>query len=163
MKSIIIYYSLEGNTKFIADSLNENLNGDVLRLEPIEDINRTGFKRFLQGGKQVIFKYKPDLKKFNKDLSQYDLIIFGSPIWANHYVPAFNTFFNENKIVNKKVAFYCCHGGGSTKNTFESFQRALNNNEVLGKIDFKDPLKNNKDQCKKEAKEWINGILCKEA
>jgi flavodoxin len=38
MKILIIYYSLEGNTKLIADTLERALNADTLRLEPIKDI-----------------------------------------------------------------------------------------------------------------------------
>lgn len=38
MKSLVIYYSLEGNTKLIADTIKNELNSDVLELRTKNNI-----------------------------------------------------------------------------------------------------------------------------
>ena len=38
MKSLVIYYSLEGNTKLIADTYKNELNSDVLELRTKNNI-----------------------------------------------------------------------------------------------------------------------------
>ena len=50
MKTAIVYYSLEGNTKYVADKitaiLKESCEVDVLRLEPEKSYPDKGFKKF---------------------------------------------------------------------------------------------------------------------
>ena len=50
MKTAIVYYSLEGNTKYtadkIADLLKESCEVDVLRFEPEQSYPDKGFKKF---------------------------------------------------------------------------------------------------------------------
>ena len=37
-KILIVYYSLTGSTRFIAETLTEPLNADILELKPIKDL-----------------------------------------------------------------------------------------------------------------------------
>ena len=53
MKTAIVYYSLEGNTKYTADKianlLKESCEVDVLRLEPEKSYPDKGFKTHTSG------------------------------------------------------------------------------------------------------------------
>lgn len=158
MKILVLYYSLEGNTKLIADAISEEINCDVLRLKPKKDVPKKGFLKFVWGGKQVVFNQKPKLDPFNKDLNRYDLVIMGSPVWAGSYAPAFNTFFSEVAILNKKIALFCCYAGSEGK-IFNEFKSQLRENEVIGQIGFKDPLKNNRQQNIDNVKQWIHKCI----
>jgi len=158
MKGLVIYYTLEGNTQFIADTLAKEMDFDVLQLKPIKDVPKKGFSKYVWGGKQVLFNQKPELEPFNKDFEQYDVIIMGSPVWASSYVPAYNTFFSENSIQNKKIALFCCYAGNEGK-IFEAFKSKLSGNEILGQIGFKDPLKYNTQQNMDVAKKWIHKCI----
>ncbi|WP_160678314.1 flavodoxin [Clostridium sp. C8-1-8] len=158
MKSLIIFYSLEGDTKLIANSINEELKGDIVELTPVKQIPTTGFKKFLWGGKQVMFKEKPELEPIAVDLSIYDLIVLGTPVWASRFAPVFNTFLESNNISNKKIALFCCHGGGKEGKTFSDFKEKLKDNQFLGEIAFEDPLKKDKEGNCLKAKEWIKAI-----
>ena len=112
MKSLVIYYSLEGDTKLIANIIKNELNSDVLELRTKKQYPNKGFKKYLWGGKSVIFKEKPKLLNKYIDISIYDKIFIGTPIWAGTYAAPFNTFFNEYKIKNKEIGLFVCHGGG---------------------------------------------------
>ncbi len=161
MKILVVYYSLEGNTKLIAESIAKSVNGDILELKPEKDISPKGFSRFLWGGKQVVLKEKPPLKPLDKNAMEYDLIFFGSPVWAGSFAPAFNSFFNSISIKGKKVAMFCCYAGSAGK-TFEKFKKALEGNKFVGEIGFKDPLKNDKKAATNEASKWANSKLLNE-
>lgn len=158
MKILVVYYSLDGNTKLIADAISDEMNCDILRLNPKKDVPQNGFLKFLWGGKQVVFNQKPELQPFNKDLSSYDLIIMGSPVWAGSYVPAFNTFLSEVTIVNKKIGLFCCYAGSEGK-IFNAFKSQLGKNEIMGQIGFKDPIKNNSQHSIENAKQWIHKCI----
>ncbi len=158
MKSLIVFYSLEGNTRFIAQTIAEEIKGDILELKPVNDIKQKGFMRYLWGGKQAMSKKIPELKPFDKNPNDYDLIVIGTPVWAFTFAPALRAFYSKNKIQNKKIALFCCHGGGKA-GTLNKMKEQLTGNNIVGEIDFMDPLIHNKEDNARKAKEWARKIV----
>ena len=54
MKTIIIYYSLEGNTESVAKKIAKELDADLLHLEPVKAYPSEGGRKYFWGGKAVI-------------------------------------------------------------------------------------------------------------
>lgn len=158
LKVLIVYYSLEGNTKLIGQSIANAVNADIFELETKKEIKSQGFMKYFWGGKQVMMKEQPELLPFNKDIENYDILFLGTPVWAWNYAPAFNTFFSKTKLKNKKIALFCCHGGQKGK-TFANMKKALEGNQIIGEIDFLEPLKKNRKNSIKVAKEWAEKII----
>ena len=158
MKKLVVFYSLEGNTKLIAGSIAEEVNADIVELKPKKDISSKGFMKYVWGGKAVTMKTKPELLPLDKNPRDYDLLFIGTPVWAWSYAPALKTFFSEYELSRKKIALFCCHGGGKGK-IFDKMKDALNITDILGVIDFKDPLKNNSDVNVQKAKDWAKKIV----
>ena len=159
MKAIVVYYSLDGNTKIIADAIAEEMDCEFLRLVPKKDVPNKGVMKYFWGGKQVTLKEKPELLPYDKNLNEYDLIIIGSPVWAGSFVSVFNTFFSEVFINNKKVALFCTYMGSEGK-TFINFKNKLEGNDIIGQIGFKSPAnKENTDENVLEAKKWISKLV----
>lgn len=158
MKTLVIYYSLTGNTKLIAETIAKTAKADILELKPQKDINPKGLMKYFWGGKLALFKEEPALLPFSTNLNTYDLIIFGTPVWASTFAPALRTFFAQNKIANKKIALFCCHGGDKGK-TLEKMKEALGDNECLGMIDFREPLKKDSSKSTQQAAEWALKFL----
>jgi flavodoxin len=161
MKAIIIYYSLDGNTRFLAETISYALYMDKLELRPKEEIPRQGFKKYIWGGKQVFFKEKPDLQHFHLDLDQYTHIFIGTPVWVGTYAPVFNTFFSKIHIAGKKVALFCCHGGGGVAKTFENIKKCIPRNEFIGEIQFQDPSKGYREANAEKVKDWADKMQWK--
>lgn len=158
MRSLIIFYSLDGNTRFIARAINDELKGDILEIKAKKQIPSKGFKKFFWGGKQVLLGEKPEIEDIKVDFTQYDLIVFGTPVWASNFVPVFNTFFKQYDFKDKKVALFCCHGGGKEGKTFVKFKEKLNGNTFLGEMEFEDPLKKDENKNSLSARQWIRDI-----
>lgn len=156
MKNLVVFYSFEGNTRYIAQSIAKAIDADLLELKPKKDVKSKSFMKYLWGGKQVVLGQKPELEKLDKDLNEYDFIIFGTPVWAFSYVPAFKTFFSQIKITGKKVALFCCNGGGKGK-TFTNMRDELKENDILGEIEFIDPIKGDEKKAE-EAVRWAKKI-----
>ncbi len=87
MKSLIIYFSLTGNTKKIAHAIHNGINRHVERC----DI--TTFK-----------------KANTSRMVDYDLLVFGSPVWGG--VPPHVTRFIETmpSLKGKHCVVFCTHG-----------------------------------------------------
>lgn len=157
MKKLVIFYSFEGNTKYIAEGIAKELSADLLELKPVNEVKTSKFMKLFWGGKEVITKKKPEIENFDKDPNDYELIYMGTPVWAWTYTPAFRTFLSKVSMENKNIALFCCHGGGKGK-IFKKFKTDLGNNRYLGQIDFREPLKNDKIKALEEAKRWARKI-----
>lgn len=102
MKQLIVFYSFEGNTKFIADEIQKITGADLLELKVKNDIKSHGFFKYFWGGRQVFMKKTPELIDYNKNFDQYDRIFIGTPVWVATYAPAIRTFLQDNKILGKE-------------------------------------------------------------
>lgn len=159
LKKLVVFYSLEGNTRFIAENISDITGADLLELKPIKDIKSGKFMKYVWGGKQVLMRKKPALKSMNKNPNDYDILFIGTPIWASKFTPAINSFLDKVRIKGKKIALFCCHAGGGNGKAFRMIKEELKENEILSEIEFKNPLKNNKEDVKLRLEEWIEEIL----
>lgn len=152
-KNLIVYYSYEGNCVEISNAIQEVIDADVLRLVPKKEKTTKSLFRFIWGGIQVYMTKKPELKKYDIDLSKYNNIFIGSPCWFGTYAPPINTFLSENDIKNKNIYLFVCDGG-NLRNTWKNYEEALKQNKIVSKIDFVYPIKNGIKEAKTKAKEW---------
>jgi flavodoxin len=158
MKKAVIFYSFEGNTKLIAETIATEIEADLIELRPKDEKKSKGFMKYFWGGRAVMRNIKPELYKIENNIQEYDVLFIGSPVWAFNYAPALKTFFSENTISNKKIGLFCCHGGGKGK-VFTNMRAALEQNQILGEIDFFEPLKKDTEAKVQKAKEWAVNII----
>jgi flavodoxin len=158
MKTLVVYYSLEGDTKFIADLIAEELDSDILELKPEKEVPKDGFKKFIWGGKSVLFKEKPKLVNIITDFEEYDTIFIGTPIWASSYAPPISTFLANVTISGKKLGFFACHAGGGAEKCFNKLSAELKDNTLLGTIDLVEPLKEDREKVKTQVKRWLHEV-----
>jgi len=158
MKKIVIFYSFEGNTKLIAETIAKTIDADILELKPKNEIKTKGFMKYVLGGRQVTLKIKPELLPLDKNPNEYDVLFIGTPVWAWSFTPPLNTFFSTCPLSNKKIALFCCHGGGKGP-IFNKMKDALKGNQILGEIDFRDPLKKDTEINTQKAEDWAKNII----
>ena len=118
MKTAIVYYSLNGNTGFVASEIAEKLGAELIRLVPKKAFPDAGFKKFIWGGKSAVMKEKPELEPYEFDAAEFDRVIFGTPVWASRFTPPIRTFIADNADALKGkrfAAFTCFSGGGADK------------------------------------------------
>ncbi|WP_353894193.1 NAD(P)H-dependent oxidoreductase [Proteinivorax hydrogeniformans] len=158
-KTLILYYSLDGNCKFVADELANNLEGEVdtLRIEPKKDITGGKFKRYFWGGAQVFMKKEPEIKPINLDLDDYANIIIGTPVWAWTFSPPIRSFLNLYPLTDKKIALYSCHGGQLGK-TINDMRNYLQNNTIVSEMDFFEPATKDSEVNKKTIAKWAQKL-----
>jgi flavodoxin len=159
MKSAVVYYSMDGHTRFVADIIASETGADVYALKPDKENSKTGFQKYFWGGKSVMFNEKPKLKNALPDLKDYDLVFIGTPIWAARFAPPVNTFLSGCHLQGKKLAFFACHSGGGAAKCFEKMTVILKDNTVIGKLEFKDPAADNAEEIKARIKTWLAAFV----
>jgi len=157
-KILIVYYSLTGNTKFIAEALIDSIEADILELKPIKELKADSSTRFIWGGYQSTMKKKPKLIDFDINPLEYDLIILGTPVWAWNISPPMRSFLSKFDLTSKKVALWMCHAGDGVK-AMNRFKETLKGANIVEIISFQDPLKKDSDEKKEKAIAWIKGIV----
>ena len=157
-KALVVYFSLEGNTRFVAETIAGLAKADILELTPITNISK-GFTKYLWGGRMAMMKTEPELKPYDINPKDYDLLFIGSPIWAWTFSPPIRTFLAKSKLRKKKVALFITHGGGP-KEAMTKFKAALEGNKILGEIDFFEPEgQNTQKEAKVKLKKWVGKML----
>jgi flavodoxin len=157
MKTLIVYFSLDGNTALVAAGIGRALGADLLELKLADEKERRGFAKYVWGGRQVFSHAKPALKPFTTKPDEYDLVVIGGPVWAGAPAPALLTFLSEANITGKKAAVFCCHGGGKRK-AIEKLKALLAGNTVIGEIDFRNPLKSGPETWESKAADWAKRL-----
>ncbi|MFH2069504.1 MAG: flavodoxin [Candidatus Omnitrophota bacterium] len=134
-KIIIIYFSLTGNTKLLAHLIGDFLKekgktSDYFRLLP----EHPGF--FLKNCRDALTRRKAALKEL-PDISGYDTLFLGSPVWAFNVAPAIRGFLETVPLSGKNVFIFATHGGGPGK-AMKEFADAVESRDgkVIGVCDL---------------------------
>lgn len=142
-RSIIIYYSLEGNTEFAALILQKKTGSDILRLKVANEPSKKGIIKFIHGGRQALSKKIFELIDFDLNPDLYDDIYLMYPVWASTYPPAIKSFLNKVQINNKRIRLIATSAGGDGNKSMDSIESLLkDNNEIVCKVNIKSPLSN---------------------
>ena len=139
MKTLIVYYSLEGNTDFAAKKIAEKMNAGLLRLAPEKAYPDSGFRKFFWGGKSAVMAETPALQKYAFDPAAYDRIIFGFPVWAGNVTPPIRTFLKENDLQGKRFAAFACESGSGAEKAFAKLKSALGTDTLEAQLILIDP------------------------
>lgn len=117
MNVLVVYYSRSGNTEKVARSIAEALGAD---LEPIVDkTSRRGIRGYLRSGFEAATRRLTNIEQPKRDLSKYDLIILGSPVWDASMSSPMRTFLTQHRADLKNVAFFSTCGGRGAERLFD--------------------------------------------
>jgi len=159
-KVLVVYYSLTGNTKMIAEAIAESIDSDILELKPVKELNADSGMKYFWGGFQATMKKKPKLEEFDINPLDYELIILGTPVWAWTISPPIRSFLSMFKLSGKKVALWTCSGGDGIK-AMKQFKEILKDINIIGEIRFKEPRQYGPDEAKERARVWAKNLIQK--
>ena len=159
MKTLIVYYSLEGNTDYMAKRIADATGADTLRLVPKKAYRDKGFLKILLGGKSAIMGEKPELEPYDPELDMYDKVIIGFPVWASTITPPVRTFADENRdeLKEKSVSAFCCEAGSGGDKALEELSRFIGKDLDYTAI-FIDPKKHPSDENEEALTEFLKEL-----
>lgn len=98
-KALVLYYSQTNNTKSVAEELQKQLGADIESVEAD----------------------KPLLS----NLSKYDVIFLGYPIWSGTYATPIATLIKSNDFAGKTIVPFCTFGSGGLNTSSDALKQAL--------------------------------------
>jgi flavodoxin len=111
IKPLILYYSFTGNTQYIAQMIQEEIGGDLAQIETIKPYTGTDDSIDEQTKHEVNSGFMPEIKPIQKDISAYNTILIGTPVWWFSFPPAVRTFLSDNSLKGKMVYPFITNGG----------------------------------------------------
>ena len=139
MKTLIVYYSLEGNTQYAAERIAAAIGAETLRLAPEKAYPDSGFKKFFWGGTSAVMAEKPKLQPYEFDPAAWERIIIGFPVWAGNVTPPIRTFIKENDLRGKRIAAFACQSGAGAEKAFAKLKAALGVSALEAEMVLIDP------------------------
>lgn len=113
MKSLVVYYSLTGKTKLVAQAIAEALNARLLEITETKPRKR-GPSLYAIGGFEAKMNKGSKISPIDADLKQYERVFIGSPIWNSRPVPAINAFIHKTDFEARSVVpFFTMAGDNS--------------------------------------------------
>ncbi len=123
---LVSYFSARGTTKKVAEKLAKAIDADIYEIKPASkyttaDLNWTNkFSRSsIEMGDKTI---RPVLADKNPDISKYDIIFLGFPIWWYVAPTIINTYLESLKNAetsNKRIILFATSGGSGFGNTLK--------------------------------------------
>ena len=159
MKTVIVYFSLEGNTNSAARMIAEKTGADLIRLIPAKELPTGNFQKYFWGGKSAVFNEKPKLANVGIDLSWYDTVVIGTPIWAGTCAPPILTFLADYPFKDKKVFLFACNSGGSSEKCFTKLKAILGGNRILSTASFIEAARDTEGKNPGEMSVFCDSIL----
>lgn len=137
-KNLVCYFSATGTTKEVAEKIASIINADLFTIEPVnkytsEDLDWTN-KQSRSSIEMVDETSRPAIKNKVVNITEYQNIVIGFPVWWYKEPTIIDTFIEENDLSNKQVYVYVTSGGSTVDGSIESLrQKYPNLNFVSGK------------------------------
>lgn len=137
-KNLVCYFSATGTTKEVAEKIASIINADLFAIEPVnkytsEDLDWTN-KQSRSSIEMVDETSRPAIKNIVANITEYQNVVIGFPVWWYKEPAIIDTFIEENDLSNKQVYVYVTSGGSTVDGSLESLrQKYPNINFVSGK------------------------------
>lgn len=151
-KVLIAYYSYSGNTKRVAEKIQQLTNGDIFEIVPKKAYpnNYNDVVNLAKDEKQK--DIKPELTD-NGNVKDYDIIFLGTPVWWYTMASPVKTFISNNDFSGKTIVPFCTHGGGGASSTYIDMQKLATGAKVTeGYTSYENSAKDS------EIADWINKL-----
>ena len=144
MRKLLIYYSHTGNGDLVCKEF-EKAGYDFRKVIERKKMPKSFFWSIMSGGFRAALGLKGNLVNYDNDISSFDKIVIGSPIWNGRFPPAINSVLKETNFAGKDLTFLFYSGSGKGEKAEEKVKKNFPN----AKIKFLKEPKKYTDELKK--------------
>lgn len=133
-KKLVTYFSASGVTETAARKLAEAGNADLYEIRPEVPYTRADLDWTDKNSRSTIEMQdpssRPALADKDANVSDYDVIFIGFPIWWYATPTIINTFLETYDFGGKTIVPFATSGGSGIKKATEAIRNAVPNAEV---------------------------------
>lgn len=136
MKKLVAYYSASGVTARAANSLASVVDADVYEIVPAQKYTSADLDWTNRKSRSTLEmrdpSSRPELAEKTTDLSQFDTIYIGFPIWWGVAPRVINTFIENNDLAGKKIGIFATSGGTGISAAIKDLQKKYPELDIRG-------------------------------
>ena len=138
-KVLILFYSLSGSTKQMAEVIKTCTGADMVQIVEAQPYPKDFEKMVKKVNDDRKAGIDPAYKPVNVDVASYDLYFIGTPNWGGEIASPLETFLKDHDFSGKKILPFLSHGGGGEQNIEERFAALLPNSTITpAYVSYKD-------------------------
>ena len=126
-KTLVAYFSATGTTARVAQSLADELGADIFRIKPKVPYDSADLDWNDKTSRSTVEMTDPNARPeiaSGIDISSYDRIFIGSPIWWYVAPRIINTFLESADFSGKKVYYFATSGGSGLGKTVDELKKS---------------------------------------
>ncbi|WP_176059597.1 flavodoxin [Paraburkholderia sp. BCC1876] len=108
---LVAYFSRSGNTQVIAGLLQRAFKANVFEIRPADPYPAEYLAAVEQARQERDSGVEPRLAARVSDISRYDRVYLGFPIWGETVPPIIRTFLATHELAGKTLTPFVTHGG----------------------------------------------------
>lgn len=157
-KAIVVYFSGSGNTKRVAEFVADELNADTFEIvpaEPYSDVDLNWRDRDSRVCREHDDSALQDIELVSTDVTnwdEYDVVLFGYPIWWREAAWPVNNFIKNNDFTGKKVVPFCTSTSSGLGDSGTNLEKMAGTGDWLGGKRF------NENPSEDDVRAWVRGL-----
>ena len=168
-RALVVYYSRadensgvgyieKGNTKILAEFIAKATGADMFEIVPAKPYPKQYKAATEVAKKEKDENARPEIVGTMPDVSKYDVIFFGYPIWWHDLPMVCYTFFDKVKLEGKTIAPFCTHEGSGLSGT-DGYIADATKAKVTEALEMKGTTaQKSQDEAKKEVLAWLKKL-----
>lgn len=155
-KKLVAYFSASGVTARAAKNLSEAIGADIFEIKPAQPYTRADLDWNNSKARSTVEmndeSSRPQIAEKISDISGYDTIFVGFPIWWYTAPHIINTFLESYDFSGKEIVLFATSGGSTLRGLAAKLKKSCPGAEILeGKM-------LNDIPSKAELKNWAENI-----
>ena len=120
-KVLVVYFSATGNTKHVAQQIAALADADICEITPTKPYSHADLDWNNQQSRSSVEmnnpEARPEIKAISTDVSKYDYIFLGYPIWWDLAPRTVNSFIEATDLAGKTVIPFATSGSSAIANS----------------------------------------------
>lgn len=130
-KILVAYFSHSGNTRVIAEQIQNAAGGDIFEIRPVKKYPSNYNAVVDQAKKEINSDYKPVLETQIADIESYDIFFIGSPDWWGTIAPPVASFLSGCNLSGKTIVPFMTHEGTAMGHSVANIKKLSPGSAIL--------------------------------
>ena len=153
--TLILYFSMSGNTETVANYIHEEIGGDIVKLETVQTYPEDYDELVDYAREEQRDNARLELETAIENIEQYDTIFLGYPNWWGDMPMPIYSFLDQYDLSNKTIAPFITHGGSGLSGTPANIANEEPDAVVTEGLAINGDAV---DDCQDEVNEWLNEL-----
>ena len=152
-------YIEKGNTRILAEMVADITKGDLFEIKTVKPYPKEYRPATEVAKQEKENNERPEINGPLPDMSQYDVIFLGYPIWWSDLPMGVYTFLEKENFAGKTIIPFCTHEGSGIGNT-ERFIAETTKAKVLPGLEMRGKkAQTQQAEARKDMEKWVNESL----